>query len=87
MDSVPCEEGALVVATYFPNNVFLVCIEWCSVSVVCSMEQNMWTTCVSSYWLADCVKLADSRHEEWIALVGCMTLTQEKCQYVPKIIG
>ena len=25
--------------------------------------------------------------KKWIVLVDCVTLTQEKCQYVPKIIG
>ena len=26
-------------------------------------------------------------HEKWIAFVGCVTRTQETCQYAPKLIG
>ena len=61
LDSVACEEGALVVATSL--TMFVLCALSGAPIVLCVvLSRACGTAYVSSYWLADCVKHADTNH-------------------------
>ena len=68
LDSVACEEGALVVATSL--TMFILCALSGALLVLCVvLSRACRTTYVSSYWLADCVKHTDTNYT--VSIFAC----------------